>query len=170
MAKTIDTKFEVGDWARCSEGRGWPQYINITKENVLNYNDSHMIEKYSLEKVSDEVELKSAQDYLIETISLRAGDYLRFNGGKKQVVDRIESLPEIKGDLFSIDSYISEGYGRFHTVRTETGYEVKYFDAVENKISEKEAQKFLHSQIENLRKDLEIFEHQSKELEIRKFF
>jgi hypothetical protein len=171
MAESIENKFNVGDWVSCSEGRGWPQYINITLEIVSNYNDPEKIKAYSLKKIIGEDRLNGAREYLKQTISLRKGDYLRFDGGKKQVVDRIVEMPKINGDLFSIDSYICDGgFGPFHQVRTETGYGVKYFDAVRDKISEQEAQEFLDIQIGALEKDLEIFKSQHAELRARRFF
>ena len=168
MTNNIENKFNIGDWIKWSKTSNKfitdSIYINITKNNLKKYNDPEVIEEHSFSRIYLEEEIRRAEEYLREIVSLRKGDYIRFSNGQDKVIDRILDIPPIKGPLFETDTYDKE------KVATEMGYEPCYFEAVHSVTSLRVVNKLIEEQLKKMEKKINISKSQFEELKVRKIF
>ena len=168
MAKNIENKFNIGDWIKWSKTSNKfltdAIYINITKNNLEKYNNPEVIKEHSLSRVYLEEEIRRAEEYLKEIVSLRNGDYVSFSNGQNKVIDRISDIFNIKGPLFETDTYDEL------KVSTEMGYIIHYFNAVHSVVSLDVAKKLIGEQIKKMEIKFNISKSQSEELKVRKIF
>ena len=151
MEKTIERKFEVGDWVKPDKRviKTDAKYINVTKNNVERLNTKSKYDSREAYLLVEGDEIREAEKYLEALMNIKVGDYIKNVNGE---IDKITGIPEIE-NKFEIDSYALKAVD---TEKNIAGSWMWMLFCPDAKVSREEAKRYTQSVL-NLHKNMISF-------------